>query len=370
VLAHFRLPARLFLERGHELRPLGCTSLELREATRLVGDLAASGLLDGVRHLDLGGCALGDADLRALAGWPGLGSLTSLRVTSSHFGRPACRDLARSPHLANLTALVTAWGNAALFEALAEAALPRLRKLEVVDSQVTPALLTRLARSPRAWSLAELNLSFNPVGSAGARSLARAPHLKGLREVGLWRCELGDRGVRLLASSTNLREATYLGLQHNAIGPAGAEVLARWPWGALLRLALADNPLGDASLGALAGSPGLGALACLDLGGTHLTDAGVRALASSGLLARLRYLDLHGNPGITGAGARALAEAPASAGLLELNLGHCALVDEGARALFESPHLAGLGALFLIGNGIGAEMGGRLRAHFGGRVVV
>ncbi|MFO0849917.1 MAG: hypothetical protein U0871_15385 [Gemmataceae bacterium] len=115
----------------------------------------------------------------------------------------------------------------------------------------------------------------------------------------------------------------------------------------------------DAGLEALVTSPHLNRLHTLILGDTGVGPAGMRALAASPLLGRLHTLELQGFDCTTGnsiedSGARALAEAPAAAGLTRLLLMTADFADAGAAALAASPHLAGLTHLELRGNRIGA----------------
>jgi hypothetical protein len=145
--------------------------------------------------------------------------------------------------------------------------LAGLEALNVSANELSAEGLAALRdRLPR---LRRLCLTANAIGDDGAALLAAWPHLAHVDTLYLSACELSERGVRALTTSGKL--------------------------GALTRLTLAQNDLGDAGIAALAEhAASMPHLRHLELIATQLREAGAAALAAARFPA-MRRLDLRGN---------------------------------------------------------------------------
>lgn len=237
----------------------------------------------------------------------------------------------------------------------------------------------------------------------------------GLKRLKLVRCEVDDERVAQLAGLTQLEELDLTGsriralpglpsLRRLRVGACAPSVLAHraltslacedLDFDALLPPSLQRLALGSGVMPRLADLPrlwelelhersldiaklldALPSLRSLRLRGCHLGDAGLAALVAHPVFERLERLDLENNElsaeaarilaraprlpqrlllaeNLLGdAGARAIAEAPGAARIVDLDLGHNGLTTEGARLVaLDSPHLANLGSLRIAGN--------------------
>lgn len=230
--------------------------------------------------------------------------------------------------------------------------LGRLTALTAFAQHLGADLARAVAGCRSLGGLRALHLGRNRLGDGGAAALAGSPVLAGLEVLDLSENDIGEAGAAALAGSPHFGRLRRLELAHNRVGPGGAAGLAgsaRLP--ALERLGLADNRIGGPELVALGGATGLRRVAVLDLTGNGLDPAGVRAvLAGDG--GRLAELDLSHNE-FGEAGAVAVADSPAAAGLRSLRLAGCGIPDAGVRALAGSPHLDRLTAIDLGNNPAG-----------------
>ncbi|MFZ5479604.1 MAG: hypothetical protein ACOZNI_22755 [Myxococcota bacterium] len=80
-------------------------------------------------------------------------------------------------------------------------------------------------KSPEARNLRALDLSGNPVGSAGAMAIAASPHLGALRSLDLSGCRIAEAGARGLAYSEGLAALETLRVDAKDPGPRGLEEL-------------------------------------------------------------------------------------------------------------------------------------------------
>lgn len=296
-------------------------ALTLNETAQRVHKLAECLALRHVADLTVGGNRGGVEELRLWLASPHLAGLRALRYSLSDFRDDGARLLARWPALARLT------------------------KLDLALNDIGPAGIEALVNSPNAAGLRELRLSNNELGPRGARVVARSPLADRLTVLDLCANRIGSAGLSavLAADWPALRT---LGLTFNRIDPDGAARLADWPGLArIIRLELGGNPLGPDGVVALARSPHLSQIRSLNLTYTPLGFAGVRAMAAADL-GSLSVLEAWHSE-IGPAGAVALANAPAMAGLVQLFLGNNPLGDAGAAALAASPVLTGLRALGL-----------------------
>ncbi len=163
----------------------------------------------------------------------------------------------------------------------------------------------------RTWRVRELSLGYCGLTDRLLAPLADldAPRLKSLNLPGNQR--VTGAGLVTLSRAKFFAALTSLDLSENRVGPGGIAPLG----GAarLERVALAGNPLGDEGLRAFAASP---------LYARHVSST--------------RALDF-ADTGMTPQGARVLAEAPPSAGLVALDLSHNDLGDAGVSELVAGP---------------------------------
>lgn len=230
--------------------------------------------------------------------------------------------------------------------------LGRLAGLTAYAQHLRAELARGVAGCRRLAGLRELHLARNRLGDAGAAALAASPVLAGVEVLDLSENDIGEVGAAAVGGSPYFGKLRRLELAHNRVGAGGAAALAGSPrLPALERLGLADNRIGGPDLPALGGAAGLGRVPALDLTGNGLDPAGVRAVLA-GDPGRLAELDLSHNP-FGEAGAVAVADSPAAAGLRSLRLAGCDIPDAGVRALAGSPHLDRLTAIDLGNNPVG-----------------
>ncbi len=248
--------------------------------------------LQHLTRLDLSGCRLGDAGLRALALSPALCRLESLELREN-----AIHD-------------------DGLMELIYQGVLQRLSSLGLASNPLSARSAWALADAALARGLRTLELARCPVGDRGAEGLADASRLDVLERLDLSCCLIGDQGAAALASWPRLAALAELRLACNTLGPAGAAALTAAPRPAPWALELADNPLGLDGLQALLEGPGAPTLAALSLVGCSLGDPGARALAAAApRLRSLRSLDVR-ECGLSPAGWAALRAADLPPGCL------------------------------------------------------
>src|SRR5262249_26451131 len=148
-----------------------------------------------------------------------------------------------------------------------------------------------------------LDLANNRLQDAGARALAGSPHLTNVTSLRLDGNEVGGPGIRAVVSSPFLSNVRELFLSNNYVGQTGAEALAQGGMGRLHDLWLGDANLDAECAGLLAGSEALARLRVLSLANNPLEDGGIKALAASPHLRRLRELYLD-SCGMGSAGSR------------------------------------------------------------------
>ena len=316
-----------------------------------------------VRHLDLSGRALSDADAEQLAASPTLRGIRALSLAHNQIGPDGIASLAASPHLDALESLdlsgnrVDARGLQAI---AASRSLSRLTSLRLASARVDTKSLQALGGA--AFRLRRLDLSENHLRTEGAEALSRLP-LGRLESLALRGNLIGPDGVALLAVSTLFSSLRDLDLGRNAIGPSGAATLAvSRHLGELRRLDLSQNNLGREGLQLLLASSGLERLEELMLASNGFGANGVMALAASMLARRLRSLDV-GDNALGDAGLAALIGAPQLTGLTTLGLAQNDLTPAGI-GLFDGAALQ-VDALDLSGNSLGDDGARHLGAALG-----
>jgi uncharacterized protein (TIGR02996 family) len=266
-----------------------------------------------LRGLSVNNChLLRPQSMARLLAAPLLGSVTHLNASDVPCGRRAAQAVSRSPWLERLEVLCLGHSEAgdAGASSLARAVgLRALRRLAVRAWNIGPAGATALAAAPWAGGLETLDLSFNPLTSAGLEALAPLAR-SGVRRLGLG-------STRTRPSWAPFRPAlparlVALDLNANHLGPAGLEALlpALEPLEELAELRLDDNTLGDEGARLLAASPVIRRLRRLDLGNNALTVVGLRPLLDALGPGRLTELRLYNNH-LGQAGLRLLEDWPA-----------------------------------------------------------
>jgi hypothetical protein len=199
---------------------------------------------------------------------PALRRYTSLSFSDTLLFQGRAAQLARSPHLGQLS------------------------HLGLANTHLYDEDLRALAGSRAFPGLTSLDLSNHREGQGygidGLRALTEAAFAGSLEALELERRWLGGELVSVL---TGLPRLHSLGLDCGALGDEGVLALLSLPqrW---TRLGLRANDIGDAGAVALAGSAALTALCWLDLSDNEIGDEGALALARSPHLTELEWLEL------------------------------------------------------------------------------
>ena len=259
-------------------------------------------------------------------------------------------------------------------QAIAKA--PRMRqlqRLELDTCEIDVLGLLELVRSPSWDTLRWLDLSRNPLGIAGARVLAEAPKPQRLHTLLLADADFDDAAGSALGKVAWLGSLAQLDLSGNPLGRGGAALrnlepeglgklslasikmerteaaaIARF-WPNVVHLDLGGNPFGDAGIERFATMKEASALQTLSLRDCMVGDDGLELLATRGRCPRLRGLDLAGNE-LTASGLAALLDAPVMRGVTSLDLSRCALDGESVATLARTPMPPSLARLNLRGN--------------------
>ncbi len=225
-------------------------------------------------------------------------------------------ELADSPHLGGLKRLHLGRnriGDAGVAR-LAEADLQAIEDLDLRENDLTDAAAGLVARADTFARLRRLQLAGNRIGPGGAAAVADPRRLPDLRWLGLAANPLAGRAI-----ADDLLSRPAVDLSANGFVAADLLSLLAVPGPALLReFDLSDNPLGDAAGLAVAASPRLAGLRSLSLCNVGLGDAGLAALAASPHVTRLLKLDVGRNP-VGDDGLRNTLRGPALRGLRELS---------------------------------------------------
>jgi hypothetical protein len=248
---------------------------------------------------------------------------------------PAVRALAAAlrqmPALHALVLWSVALSDAAAGELFgAEGAAPGLRRVAVVNAELTPATARTFAAT--GWRLEALSLSLNPkLGTAGVAALVAAPTFT-LRRLDLSRSELEATALLIVANAPWPLEELHLSFNDFSAAEAAPALAAMTRHARLRKLNVGYCRLSATAFKALveAACPALTYLnasrAAVALDGPHALGAA----AFAGFPA-LEELDLHGVP-LGEAGARLLARRR-WARLQRLDLFNCGMSDAGLAAL-------------------------------------
>lgn len=212
-----------------EVRDLRLWACGVGEAGALA--LAASPNVAQLERLELAyhpSRPVGDAGVRALSGSPHLAGLTALGLYLDDLSDDAVEAIVDSDW--ELEALDLADNRLTARGARALAGWPALRGINTLRLASNPLGddgVAALCESPHLGALRELDLGAVEMGDAGAHALARSPKLAHLERLGLDENEIGDDGARALAESAHLGALRELRIGNNPIGEPGLDALTR-----------------------------------------------------------------------------------------------------------------------------------------------
>jgi len=326
--------------------------------------------IPGLRELTITGQLVDHRDASRLAGAPLLSTLRALNVRNCNLGGDGFRRLVASPHLANLRALRVPFnsiGNQSLNALSHAASLTSLAELDLSETgsygrsprfgryREDPVLeatdLAALARWPGMARLRSLTLSGNDSGRRGLRALLRSPHAAGLKELTLRANGLDGRAMQEFGAARPELRLDVLDLGENLLGDVGASDLALAPClGELKVLELDRCEMRLSGARWLVNAPFLGSLRRLNVNDNGFGPEGLYRLLEKKppFLHTLQMVDND----LGDEGAAHLAESPATAALLDVNLAHNDLTDQAARILGKTKHLKNLVILRLHDNHI------------------
>jgi uncharacterized protein (TIGR02996 family) len=324
----------------------------------------------GLRELSITGRLIAPDDLPRLADSPLLSTLRTLTVRAAALGVDGLQRLARSPHLGRLAALNVphnSIGNGGI-DVVASGAFPSLTELDLSepggygryaeDPIVDASGMAVLARWPGLSRLRALALSGNAIRVEGLSELLRSPHAVGLKRLELRDGALSDEDGAPGDEAVREFVTAVAGLQLDALD-------------------IGENPIEDFGATHLVAAECLRGLKALHLDRCEFTALGIRKLSKAAFMTTLRYLNLsHNNLGskglaglfkanpaelhtlvaagcdLGGSGAQALARAPESDALMDLDLSWNGIGDKAARAFGSTAHLRNLLVLRLKQNRI------------------
>lgn len=201
------------------------TTLELRSnvisPVLIVDALAAARKGGSLSRLSLNANSIHHADAPHLFALPVMHGLQSLDLSNNpQLGVAGVQSLAESGVLSGLRILnlsKTRPGVPGIRDLVETSALSSLRSLDLSANRLGPVAVKLIAASAAAQGLRVLNLGNNPVQDAGAMALANAKGLSGLLELDLEDAELTDVGALALAESPYLNELLRLNLTSHAV---------------------------------------------------------------------------------------------------------------------------------------------------------
>ncbi|MCE9567351.1 MAG: TIGR02996 domain-containing protein [Planctomycetes bacterium] len=229
----------------------------------------------------------------------------------------------------------------------------RLHTLRVNKHELAVLAWETFATSKTFPSLASLEFERVNMSGGGIEALAGAKWFRPCR-LDLNYCSIGNEGAEALSGASWLASLRWLGMRGNLLSPSGVVAITRNRTLTELKyLDLSNNEVGVSGLHAIASNPALRGLIALDLTGHghykgQLTQEHVRAFLAQLKMPQLRHLLLGGRP-VGAKAARGLANEK-FASLTRLALEDCQLTDSAVRALLEAPALQGLIELRLNDN--------------------
>jgi uncharacterized protein (TIGR02996 family) len=210
------------------------------------------------------------AGIEALADWPGLRNVRSLKLSGNEVGRAGLSALLRSKYTG------------------------ALKTLSLHSSGLDGQAMSELASAAPTLRLESLDVGENILKEAGVTHLASAPCLRDLKVLRLDRCEIPLSGARKLANAAFLGSLQILDIGYNHFGSVGLDALLKNEPSSLHTLRMRDNNLFDKGAELLAGSPASDGLLEVDLSQNGLRDAAL-VLGEPKNLSNLLILRLQDN---------------------------------------------------------------------------
>lgn len=281
------LERRGFFATTQRLRVRPVETLEPALLARLLACCASSPGLE----LELRDKGWSDAHFEVLSTSPGLARLTRLELDRTHISRQSLEALRGAAGLKALRFRDCELERAEALAALAQVA-PALERLALEGSEGEGVLSGLEALACAGYGVRALY-----VGNLFVRGLAQAlsasPGLSALASLTCFNCQLYDDDVAVLCDAGVLSGLSELSLSYNPVGSRGARALAEAEgMSGLISLELSYTHVGDDGAQALAQSVQLGDLEALSLASAQVGAAGAQALAESACLGRLTRLDL------------------------------------------------------------------------------
>ncbi len=233
--------------------------------------------LERIHRLEFAHTRFSELPMKQLGRSAYAANLTELAFEGHAIESEGLRMLAESPLFSRLRSLelsLVALSPALLIDALAAAPEGNLQTLSLANCKLPAPDAAHLFSLPLMAGVTSLDLSDNPIQTAGFESLI--PCLRvGLETIKLRSTYPGVPGVKALAKSASLKGLRWLDLSSNRLGPTAIKLLAESEYTRGLRvLDLSNNPVGEAGARALAESPHLEGLAELALTGCDIGRSG------------------------------------------------------------------------------------------------
>lgn len=242
--------------------------------------LASLPSMPHLHTLDLSDNLFESAGLRALAASKSFPALAALDLSRSPLGTDGARALGEaewSVRALNLRGCrLTTAGVRAL---LAGSLLDGVRVIEFGGNDLPAAAVQSLAKSPKLDRVRHLLLAFSKPGKDGFAALGKSPNFRHLTrlDLGVFGDERGGvkgADVAGFLSAVDAPQLRHLSLDGFPTGVSGAKLLASRPTFAnLRRLGVQDGRIGNSGLAVLAASPHLRGLVSLDLWTNQITAA-------------------------------------------------------------------------------------------------
>jgi uncharacterized protein (TIGR02996 family) len=242
--------------------------------------VAALPPLPHLHTLDLADNHFESAGLRALAASKSFPALAALDLSRNPLGTDGARALGEARWSVRALDLrgcqLTPAGVRAL---LAGPLLDGVRVVELGGNDLPAAAVQLLAKSPKLEHIRHLLLAFSKPGKDGFAALGKSPNFRHLTrlDLGVFGDERGGvKGADVVGflATLDAPQLRHLSLDGFPTGVSGAKLLASRPTFAnLRRLGVQDGRIGNSGLAALAASPHLRGLVSLDLWTNQITAA-------------------------------------------------------------------------------------------------
>lgn len=204
--------------------------LQVHKLTAENGQLVAAALpmlrspyLANVRYLDVPGNTFDETIFEALTSVAHLAKLQNLNIFYNNLNPAVIRMLFMSTCLKSLKYLNISHNritSASIPDLVDSPTLTQLEALwmqgnERYERHTDSGVVVALTESSNVHNLREWDLSFNPIGDAGARAIASSPHLARLEHLDVSFCNITDEGAEAIAESSCLSAIQKLVVKDN-----------------------------------------------------------------------------------------------------------------------------------------------------------